>query len=326
MTGSADPGQRDPIVPLVVLFNVIQFLGLFLLAVIVITARLSRSIRRTSAWYNFLLTWMLSCISYLFIVGYQLDTPPSFGVCLFQSMLVYAAPVVTVTAGLSFSIEMWRIVTGATSARHPSTRTEYLLLIMPYIFHLLICVEVLAFGLADKSIVERDTTHMFCHLKARIPSIITAAVVIITIVVALSFYVSTALYLRRHWAAFRNLGRVRALGMRKMLIRYGIFSVLPTLGLVFSFIRISAGLSGIGDDLLTLAVGLLPVGAALIFGTQGDLFDAWKFWGKRTQEKTPLPLSTLAKRQDGSGHGDIIVESAVQFEICSPDSNSVQTS
>ncbi|KAJ8509090.1 hypothetical protein ONZ45_g8715 [Pleurotus djamor] len=289
-----EPSGHHPNVPLIAIFDLTQILGYLLLMAIVLTAWLSKSIRRSPAWYNFLITWMISCVSYLVTLGQQTGSHPHFGICLLQSMLIYAAPAITVSAGLAFSVEMWRIVTRATSDRHTeSPRMDVFLIVAPYIVHLAICMEVLAIGLSDRSLVARDETFMFCHLTSGTPSLITACVVILSIVVAVGFLTSTAIHLRKHWSAFRLLQARQVVNIHKMVIRFGIFTILPTLGLILSVTQVTAKLTGEADSILTIAVGTLPLGAALIFGTQVDLIHAWMFW--KWKKDDAVPNSSIAK-------------------------------
>ncbi|KAJ8509088.1 hypothetical protein ONZ45_g8716 [Pleurotus djamor] len=283
--------ERDAI------FDLTQILGYILLMIIALTAWLSKSIRRSPAWYNFLITWMLSCVSFLVILGQQTSHGrPQFGICLLQSMLIYAAPVVTVTAGLSFSIEMWRIVTRATSGRSTaSPKVDILLIVAPYFIHLAICIEVLVMGLSDRSLVARDVeTFMFCHLASPTPALITAVLVITSILFVIGFLTSTALHIRKHWTTFRLLQARQVANIRKMVIRFGIFVTLPMLALVLSVTQVTANLKGVADSLLTIAVGTLPLGAALIFGSQADLLDVWMFW-KRWEKAEPETDSSKIK-------------------------------
>ncbi|KAJ8483286.1 hypothetical protein ONZ45_g14655 [Pleurotus djamor] len=319
-----------PNVPLIAIFDLTQILGYVLLMIIVLTAWFSKSIRRSPAWYNFLITWMISCVSHLVTLGQQTGSHPHFGVCLFQSMLIYAAPAITVSAGLAFSIEMWRIVTRATSDRRTeSPRTDVLLIIAPYIVHIVICMEVLSFGLAQRSLVARNESFMFCHLTSGTPALITGCVVILSIVVAVGFLTSTAIHLRKHWLSFRLLQARQVVNIHKMVIRFGIFTILPTLGLILSIAQVTTTLTGDAYSILTIAVGTLPLGAALVFGTQADLLNAWK-WKK---DNTGIDLS-IAKSSnhppssvsstESSIHPRRLTSSSASFLVLLEDSKHIQ--
>ncbi|KAF9493759.1 hypothetical protein BDN71DRAFT_1058698 [Pleurotus eryngii] len=162
-------------ITLVAIFDFTQIFGFVLLGIVLLTATLAPSIRRSPAWFNFLSIWVLSCVSYLVTLGQQTGEEPNFSICLLQAMLVYAAPAVTVTAGLCFSIEMWRIVTragGSSGGRALSFRDYGAIIIAPYVVHFFICAEVLILGLKNREWVQRDRTSMFCHLDSTTPLVL----------------------------------------------------------------------------------------------------------------------------------------------------------
>jgi hypothetical protein len=77
----------------IIAFDVLYFIGLFSLLFIIATALLSPSIQRSSTWYMFIWSWIITCISSLILVGQQTGPAPSTAVCLFQAMLIYTTPV-----------------------------------------------------------------------------------------------------------------------------------------------------------------------------------------------------------------------------------------
>ncbi|KAJ8701448.1 hypothetical protein PTI98_000229 [Pleurotus ostreatus] len=221
-------------ITLVAIFDFTQIFGLVLLGIVLLTAALAPSIRRSPAWFNFLSTWVLSCISYLVTLGQQTGEEPGFSVCLLQAMLVYAAPAVTVTAGLCFSIEMWRIITrpgGSSGGGALSFRDYGAVIIAPYAVHLFICGEVLILGLKERELVKRDRTLMFCHIDSTIPAYVTGVVVICVILIAMGFVASIAIYIRRHMAASRLFQGRQVVNIQKMVFRFGVFTILPVFGL-----------------------------------------------------------------------------------------------
>lgn len=278
-------------ITLVAIFDFTQIFGFVLLGIVLLTAALAPSIRRSPAWFNFLSTWVLSCISYLVTLGQQTGEEPNFSICLLQAMLVYAAPAVTVTAGLCFSIEMWRIVTragGSSGGRALSFRDYGAIIIAPYVVHFFICAEVLILGLKNREWVQRDRTSMFCHLDSTTPAYITGAVVICVILIAMGFVASIAIYIRRHMAASRLFHGQQVANIQKMVLRFGIFTILPMFGLALSITQVSSRRTGLADGILTIIIGTLPAGAALIFGTQSDIMSVWMFWRKYSTPRPPL--------------------------------------
>lgn len=146
---------------------------------------------------------------------------------------------------------------------------------------------MLVLGLKDRRLVKRDRTFAFCHLESTLPAYVTGGVVICTIVIAMGFVASTALHIRRHIAASRLWQGLQASNAQKMVIRFGIFTVPPVLGLAISVAQVSVKSSLIADGVLNIAIGTLPAGAALIFGTQSDIMRVWCFWRKPQHQKAP---------------------------------------
>ncbi|KAF7430325.1 hypothetical protein PC9H_006030 [Pleurotus ostreatus] len=263
--------SHAPNIALIAVFDFTQIFGFSLLAIVLLSARLAKTVHRSPAWFNFLLTWVLYCISYLITLGQQTGEEPHFSICLFQAMLIYAAPAVTVTAGLCFSVEMWRIITRA--GRGASSFRDYgAIIVVPYVVHLAICIEVLTvgvnqcfrrtpvtnpakLGLKDRRLVKRDRTFAFCHLDHPLPAYITGAVVICAIVIAMSFVASTALHIRRHLATSRLWQGLQVSNAQKMVIRFGIFTVLPVVGLAISVAQVAVKSSLIADGILNIAIG-----------------------------------------------------------------------
>ncbi|KAL4256575.1 G-protein coupled receptors family 1 profile domain-containing protein [Pleurotus pulmonarius] len=300
MASQSQAGSSSPNISLIVIFDFTQIFGFVLLCIVLLTAALVTTVRRSPAWFNFLSTWVLSCISYLATLGQQTGEMPHFSICLLQAMLVYAAPAVTVTAGLCFIIEMWRIVTrvGASSGRGPLSFRDYrILIVAPYVVHLIICVEVLVLGLTRRELVTRDKTYMFCHLDSALPAYVTGSVVICAILIAMAFVASTAIHIRKHMAASRLFQGQQVANIQKMVVRFAIFTVLPVFGLALSVAQVSARPTGVADGILTIAIGTLPAGAALIFGTQSDLMRVWCFWRRSTMSKNPLEASARKTSQ-----------------------------
>lgn len=75
-----------------------QLSGAAILTLILVIVALSPRLSRLSTWYSFCLSWILSSLSYclLYISGQQTRPEPEPGLCVFQSGLIYAAPVLWV--------------------------------------------------------------------------------------------------------------------------------------------------------------------------------------------------------------------------------------
>jgi hypothetical protein len=76
----------------VTVFDSFLFLGVALLALVVATAHLSSKVHRSGLWFRHMIAWIIYSITFLLLVGHQLDPNPPFGVCVVQAAFVYAAP------------------------------------------------------------------------------------------------------------------------------------------------------------------------------------------------------------------------------------------
>ncbi len=77
----------------IVLFDTFSLLAVFLIAITMLPAIVSRSIRRSAGWYNLMATWLLFSIGYTLLIGKQ-EGPvkPPLGLCLAQILITYPAP------------------------------------------------------------------------------------------------------------------------------------------------------------------------------------------------------------------------------------------
>jgi hypothetical protein len=79
-----------PLAPFV-LFNGATVLSFVLLLVIVATAYFSKHVQRRKVWYAQKVQWMIYCVSYMLLFGFQNSKPPR-ALCLLQATLIYACP------------------------------------------------------------------------------------------------------------------------------------------------------------------------------------------------------------------------------------------
>lgn len=100
------PGTPGISTQLVFVYNALLITGLVLQLPVVLTAWLSPRIQRSSTWFPFLGSWIVSSLVYLLLVGQQTGPPPFFGLCVTQAALVYAVPVLCVGRSVtSFKVQ-----------------------------------------------------------------------------------------------------------------------------------------------------------------------------------------------------------------------------
>lgn len=78
---------------LVILFDAIALLAILLFVVILIPAIFSKNVHRSMGWYSLMIAWLVYSLSYVLLIGRQ-DTHglPAFGICLAQTLVIYAVP------------------------------------------------------------------------------------------------------------------------------------------------------------------------------------------------------------------------------------------
>lgn len=64
------------------------------LVLVLITAALSRKVKRNPTWYSFCFSWVFYAVSYslLFLAGEQTNPTPPYSLCSTQAALIYALP------------------------------------------------------------------------------------------------------------------------------------------------------------------------------------------------------------------------------------------
>jgi hypothetical protein len=64
------------------------------LVLVLITAAISRKVKRTPTWYSFCFSWVFYAVScsLLFLAGQQKNPMPTHSLCSTQAVLIYALP------------------------------------------------------------------------------------------------------------------------------------------------------------------------------------------------------------------------------------------
>ncbi|KAJ7126937.1 hypothetical protein C8R44DRAFT_108998 [Mycena epipterygia] len=299
--GEDNGAQERESFMLLAVFNFLQIFGFLTLGIIVLTAWLSPRVHRTSAWYLFMGSWMFFCLSYFIIVGQQVGAEPPFGVCVTQAAMIYAAPPLTSCVSLAFLLQLYSTVSSVLRSDRISRTWTIFLHTFPFVVYFALFCETLIIGLVNRHEVARDISGMFCHLTNSFQVKITAGVVILAMITMLVYEALTVAVLYRNWTAFQRL-RVRSNNAVSLplMVRVTIFSFLPMVAMVIStltFVPNSPTTSSIGDAQSNLVVAL-PTAAAVIFGTQRDILDAWIFWKKAPVLPEPKAGNPRMKPED----------------------------
>ncbi|KAK0190382.1 hypothetical protein F5146DRAFT_1137223 [Armillaria mellea] len=108
MTGVIPDGSiGSPVLDRVLIYDTLSFLGFFSLLAALLPAVFSKRIKRRRTWFSLILSWMVYAFSYLCLVNNQWGDEPHFGTCLFQTLLVYAAPPLVASSGLYFILDIY---------------------------------------------------------------------------------------------------------------------------------------------------------------------------------------------------------------------------
>ncbi|KAJ7285033.1 hypothetical protein C8J57DRAFT_1290202 [Mycena rebaudengoi] len=279
--GEGKAAQEGGNLSLLAVFNFLQFFGFLSVAIVVVTAWLSPRIYRTSTWYSFMGSWMFFCLSFFIIVGQQVGAEPDFGVCLTQAALIYSAAPLTSWGSLVFLLQLYFNVSAVLENGKPSRSQKIGLHLIPFAVHLVVFLEALIIGLLNRDQVSRDPSGMYCHLQHPLQYKISAAVVILAMILMLIYEGLIANVLYRNWNAFQKL-RVHSPNAAPLplMIRMIVFSFLPMFAIAMA---ISANFYFPNQESFTkihLVIASLPAAAAFIFGTQHDILSVWMFWKK----------------------------------------------
>ncbi|PBK60135.1 hypothetical protein ARMSODRAFT_966315 [Armillaria solidipes] len=259
----------------VAIFNSFQILGFILQVVVLIPALFSARIHRMRTWYIMILSGIIYNLCYmpLMILGQQFGPAPSFALCLFQSCLIYCAPVLLVSFSLAFVVEVFLVLSHTlygTSAS--STRTHTLLLAVPSFIYMVVFSTTLSMGLQQPKTIERDKWSLYCHSTSLSPTLVTAIIVVIEASTMIILEVSMAVILWKTRRRLKSTGgndNLSSIFPLSLFIRSLMFAVYILIGIgigVSSIMPILTDNPPIWEMTLTTP----PIVMALSFGIQKD--------------------------------------------------------
>ncbi|KAK0489511.1 hypothetical protein EDD18DRAFT_584515 [Armillaria luteobubalina] len=270
-------------------FDALEILGAVGFFLVASTALLSRRVQRHITWFSFCVSWIVSCISYtlLVIAGQALKTQPTFGLCVTQAALIYAAPPLTGCTTFSLAFYMhthMRSSPDGSPAQGDALSMKLVLLLGPYLVWFGILVGILVSGTQQPQLVRKALNGTYCDLKSHIPSKVSSLVVFISTmgVITISVFVVVQLYRNR-----RRLGS--STQYVASAVRVVTFSLVGLLALIVSAIYVFTNrqgstfdivlalgkLTGTYKPLLVLKLALVPNFGVVIFGSQADIVRVW---------------------------------------------------
>jgi len=280
-----ESGQANPFLQAIIAFDVLSILAGVGLSIVLITALFSSRVRRLSTWYMVVGSMLIVSITNSLLLGQQTGPPPNEGVCLFQAMLSYAYPVLVACSGASFMLQVYLSLSSALNSSSTvfSKTTERLLHGIPCALFAGVLIEILIFGLFDRSLVQREFSGAYCHITPTTPALITAGLTVGGILVFFVFQVLTIAMLRRVWkasgkyAAFHPSEHVSI----NVVIRISVLFICAIAAVMTSLLNYVPGIAHRIPKLETISLlwrALVPFCAIFIFGAQEDIVSVWMFW------------------------------------------------
>ncbi|KAJ7043689.1 hypothetical protein C8F04DRAFT_1072970 [Mycena alexandri] len=278
-------------------FNTFSFLGVFSLTLVAATAHFAPSVHRSGLWFRHIIAWIVYSVSFLLLVGRQSGPAPPFGLCMVQAALIHASPTLPTLSAFCFVVDLY-IGLSAVVHRKRKIRPALskFLLIFPTMVFTAVFLTVLLF-VQDIAVVQRDAvSHLYCHITAPTPALVSASIVICTGLFIFPLEIWIAIVLCRNWVAFRRSyesGPDPHVSLT-MFIRVALFTVMSMTGVGLS--SFSVGSSNSPEPYWSLVLPIVPIIAAIIFGSQQDIMKCWVFWreSERAEPPTSVPKDTFA--------------------------------
>ncbi|KAJ6590717.1 hypothetical protein DFH09DRAFT_1140111 [Mycena vulgaris] len=251
-------------------FYGLQVAGLLGAFLMLLTAGIWRkAARRHASWFNFMITWIISCSSYIFLIGKPMGHEPSHGLCLFQEALIYSVPTLTTGATIALVIHVYITLHCMLTAINHRASWTVALVVGPYVPAWAMFVYTLRTGLNDPSLVQRLGDGMYCSLRTTMPGRVSGIVVATISLACLAVEAIIFRNLRRAWTTLKRERRSSV----SMIIRVLAFTMIGMLSIILSLILLA-----LPDDhgaAFDIVISIIPVSSVLIFGTQKDILTAW---------------------------------------------------
>ncbi|KAF7370535.1 hypothetical protein MSAN_00685600 [Mycena sanguinolenta] len=274
-----DPSDNTTGSSLAMLYYCLEIAAIIFIGLGILPALLIGRVSRTVTWYMFMLSWMWFAITNTFLAGRHSSTEPPFPLCLFQAALIYASPVFTSATGLAFIIELY-LRLGSMTPGLPISKSRLLPLVaLPLLLNLTVFLEVITYGLHNRSAVLLNPSGLYCHITTDVQANFAALLIILLVVPAILIEALTAIsfyYNYKH--VYNNLGATAESSPSPfsptLFIRTVFFTFVATIALAISAVSLEYP-SSILKTGQTVAQASLPLACALVFLTQMDIVQSW---------------------------------------------------
>ncbi|KAJ7641604.1 hypothetical protein FB45DRAFT_359968 [Roridomyces roridus] len=268
-------------------FNAFAIIGALFLTLIVGTAYFSTTVSRSELWYRHIIAWIVYDAAFFFLIGHQQDAVPPFGLCIFQASLIYAVPTFPTLSAFCFVADLYiRLSSVIENKRKIRPALHKFLVNMPLFVLLSVFIEVLVL-VQDASVVGFEQRHLYCHVSTSAQSLISGGIIIATGLLIFPLEIWIAIVLYRNWRSFRGSREHNT--FLTMFIRIVLFTVLSMLGVGLSSLSIGSP-SAPKPYWTRLVLTIVPIIAAITFGSQEDIMRSWIFW----REPPPTPAKEEA--------------------------------
>ncbi|KAE9403543.1 hypothetical protein BT96DRAFT_486629 [Gymnopus androsaceus JB14] len=280
----------------VIAFCSLQLVGACFFLLLILTAALSKRVKRFPTWYSFCFSWIISCMSYSLILvmnayagagGFKhSDSDLGSGsrrwqaerVCLTQAALIYASPALTGFTSLAMCLHVFLYIRAALKGRPEDVKTitTTLLVAIPYIIWTVMFVVLFQLGQAMPHAVQLGRAKYYCHLELPEPVTVCSAIAVIAAVGVAVVEGWMVFEVHKHRSSLERTTHPMA-----FIIRVLVFGLVDLFALIVGILFLLPITRGLGVEFL---LSLIPLLGILIFGSQKDMLQVWMFWNKSTSE------------------------------------------
>jgi hypothetical protein len=260
----------------VAVWNICSLLGVLSLTLIVATAYFSTTVHRSELWFRHIIAWIVYSAAYLALIGHQGSDPP-FGLCFYQAALIYAVPTFPTLSAFCFVADLYiRLSAVVHNKRKIRPALKTFLGLFPLI--VLACVFTEAMVLVtDPSTVGLEQNRLYCHVTTTRQSLISGGIIVMTGLLIFPLEIWIAVILYRNWRSFRGSRSPDQHLFLTMFIRIVLFTIISMLGVGLSSLSIGSP-SAPKPFWTRLVLIIVPIIAAITFGSQEDIMRSWIFW------------------------------------------------
>ncbi|GLB38209.1 putative cation transport protein [Lyophyllum shimeji] len=294
MTGSA-PGLESSDAIAVAAFDALAALGAAANVAVLATAILSLSVQRRTTWTALIGSFIIYSVALLVTAGWQLESEiPPFGLCFFQTILIHASTLLCILSYTCFAIDCYLLMStlvSDSSRLESKIRRTRILVTSPWLLSAIVALVDVFLVLQDRSTVQRLPSRFYCYTTMIAPTMINVAATVTAalLVFPLEFYTACLLY--KNWHAFRRLSpdSDRPGVSSSLYIRLALFTAIGGIVVMLATSIVPRLGHKAPSGSWSIILPIIPILAALAFGTQKDIMNAWRF--RRTKRATEFALT-----------------------------------